>query len=180
MTQLFIGTIGESEYELAKEVVEKAFLDVEFSNGREHELIGKIRKSLTYNAELEVVAKTEGGKILGHAMMSEVTIQSEDDENVVLALAPVSVLPEVQNKGIGKALIKALEYRAYENGYLGVVVLGYEKYYKNLDYHKASDFDIYPSFEVPDENFMFKYLWDHPTKEVKGTVHYPEAFNDLN
>ncbi|RXY86898.1 GNAT family N-acetyltransferase, partial [Salmonella sp. 3DZ2-4SM] len=39
-------------------------------------------------------------------------------------------------------------------------------------------FNIYPPFEVPDENFMFKYLWDHPTKEIKGTVHYPEAFDN--
>ncbi|MGK9044852.1 GNAT family N-acetyltransferase [Mammaliicoccus vitulinus] len=176
MTQLLIGTIVESEYELAKEVVKQAFLGEEHTDGNEHELIGKIRKSPTYNAELEVVAKTESGKILGHAMMSEVTVNSDEQSNVVLALAPVSVLPEYQNRGIGKALIEALEYRAYENGYIGVVVLGHSEYYQKLGYHISSDFDIYASFEVPDENFMFKYLWDHPTKEIRGTVHYPDAF----
>ncbi|MBO3077674.1 N-acetyltransferase [Mammaliicoccus vitulinus] len=176
MTQLLIGTIVESEYELAKEVVKQAFLGEEHTDGNEHELIGKVRKSPTYNAELEVVAKTESGKILGHAMMSEVTVNSDEQSNVVLALAPVSVLPEYQNRGIGKALIEALEYRAYENGYIGVVVLGHSEYYQKLGYHIASDFDIYTPFEVPDENFMFKYLWDHPTKEIRGTVHYPEAF----
>ncbi|HCN61547.1 MULTISPECIES: GNAT family N-acetyltransferase [Mammaliicoccus] len=176
MTQLLIGTIVESEYELAKEVVQQSFLTEAQSNGKEFELIGKIRKSLTYNAELEVVAKTESGKILGHAMMSEVTINSDEQSNTVLALAPVSVLPQYQNKGIGKALIEALEYRAYENGYIGVVVLGHSEYYRKLGYHIASDFEIYAPFEVPDENFMFKYLWDHPTKEIRGTVHYPEYF----
>ncbi|WP_323703442.1 N-acetyltransferase [Mammaliicoccus sp. Dog046] len=176
MTQLLIGTIVESEYDLAKEVVKEAFLNEEHTDGREHELIGKIRKSLEYNAELEVVAKTERGKILGHAMMSEVMVNSEEQSNVVLALAPVSVLPEYQKKGIGKALIEALEYRAYENGYIGVVVLGHAEYYQKLGYHKASEFGIEPPFDVPDENFMFKYLWDHPTKEIRGIVHYPEAF----
>lgn len=178
MTQLLIGTIIESEYELAKEVVKVAFENESYSDGKEHELIGKIRKSLNYNAELEVVAKTESGKILGHAMMSEVTVSSDEEIHTVLALAPVSVLPEYQNKGIGKALIEALEYRAYENGYIGVVVLGHSDYYHKLGYHTASEFNIYPPFEVPDENFMFKYLWDHPTKEIKGTVHYPEAFDN--
>lgn len=176
MTQLYIGTIVESEYEFAKNVVKKAFENAEHSDGKEHELIGKIRRSLTYNAELEVVAKVESGQILGHAMMSEVIVDSDGEETTILALAPVSVLPDVQNKGIGKALIEALEYRAYENGYLGVVVLGHAEYYRNLGYKKASDYGIYPPFEVPDENFMFKYLWELPSKEVKGTVHYPEAF----
>lgn len=178
MTQLLIGTIIESEYELAKEVVKEAFKNERYSDGTEHELIGKIRKSMNYNAELEVVAKTESGKILGHAMMSEVTVSSDEETHTVLALAPVSVLPEYQNKGIGKALIEALEYRAYENGYVGVVVLGHAAYYHKLGYHAASEFNIYPPFEVPDENFMFKYLWNHPTKEIKGTVHYPEAFDN--
>ncbi|UTI85766.1 N-acetyltransferase [Mammaliicoccus sciuri] len=102
MTQLLIGTIIESEYELAKEVVKEAFKNERYSDGTEHELIGKIRKSMNYNAELEVVAKTESGKILGHAMMSEVTVSSDEETHTVLALAPVSVLPEYQNKGIGK------------------------------------------------------------------------------
>ncbi|SCU01810.1 acetyltransferase [Mammaliicoccus lentus] len=176
MTQLYIGTIIESEYELAEEVVKKAFLNTDYVNAKEHELIGRIRKSPHYNAELEVVAKTEGGKILGHAMMTEVTVDSEEDSNTVLTLAPVSVLPEVQNKGIGKALIEALEYRAYENGYIGVVVMGDETYYRELGYRNAAEFDIYPSFEIKNEDFMFKYLWDHPNKEVRGIVHFPEEF----
>ena len=49
MTQLLIGTIVESEYELAKEVVQQSFLTEAQSNGKEFELIGKIRKCFSFN-----------------------------------------------------------------------------------------------------------------------------------
>ena len=102
MTQLYIGTIIESEYELAKEVVKKAFLNTDYVNAKEHELIGRIRKSPHYNAELEVVAKTEGGKILGHAMMTEVTVDSEEDSNTVLTLRQYQFYQKSKIKGLVK------------------------------------------------------------------------------
>src|SRR5699024_8810304 len=109
-------------------------------------------------------------------MMTEVTVDSEEDSNTVLTLAPVSVLPEVQNKGIGKALIEALEYRAYENGYIGVVVMGDETYYREVGYRNAEELVSYPSVEIKNEDFMLKYLWNHTNKEVRGIVHFPEEF----
>ena len=43
-----------------------------------------------------------GGKIVGHIMFTKAMVGNK----AVLALAPLSVLPEYQKKGIGAALIK--------------------------------------------------------------------------
>ena len=101
MTQLYIGTIIESEYELAKEVVKKAFLNTDYVNAKEHELIGRIRKSPHYNAELEVVAKTKAENTRA-CMMTEVTVDSEEDSNTVLTLRQYQFYQKSKIKGLVK------------------------------------------------------------------------------
>ena len=59
MSQLYIGTIIESEYEIAKEVVREAFLNVEHTDGNEHELIGKIRKTKSSNYSSDDVSRLD-------------------------------------------------------------------------------------------------------------------------
>ena len=61
-----------------------------------------------------------GGKIVGHIMFTKAMVGNK----AVLALAPLSVLPEYQKKGIGAALIKEGHRIAGELGYGYSVVLG--------------------------------------------------------
>ncbi len=93
-----------------------------------------------------------------------------------LALAPVSVLPEYQNKGIGKDLIhKALE-QAKELGHQSIVVLGHPEYYPKFGFEKASQWGIEASFEVPDEAFMAIELYKNSLENVSGIVEYSSVF----
>ncbi|NLH48983.1 MAG: N-acetyltransferase [Myxococcales bacterium] len=52
---------------------------------------------------ISLVAEEEG-KVVGHVAFSPVTIA--DGSESWYALGPVSVLPELQNRGIGSALIR--------------------------------------------------------------------------
>ena len=96
-------------------------------------------------------------------------------ENVVLALAPLSVLPEYQRKGIGTALIKEGHRIAQELGYGYSVVLGSEKYYPGAGYVPADTLGILPPFDVPRENFM-AYKIDENFQKVNGVIEYAKEF----
>lgn len=108
-----------------------------------------LRKGDSYIPELLLVAE-ENGKIVGHIMFTKAKI----GETVVLALAPLSVLPEQQRRGIGTALIKEGYKIAKDLGYGYSVVLGSETYYPRMGYMPADALGIFPSFEV-----FRKKLW---------------------
>ncbi len=93
----------------------------------------------------------------------------------VLVLAPLSVLPEYQRKGIGKALIKEGHRIAKELGYSHSIVLGSEKYYPKTGYTPAEDFGIQAPFDVSRQNFMV-YILDKTKAKLQGTIKYAPEF----
>ncbi|QLK85273.1 GNAT family N-acetyltransferase [Staphylococcus sp. 17KM0847] len=173
---VFISTLTEVDYDPSLEMITRAFEDVTESNHREAQLVKALRMAPDYRYELEVIAKTEDGEVIGHAMCSEVTIHSETETYRALALAPLSVAPPYQNKGIGKALVQALEERAYTQEYTTIVVLGHADYYAQLGYDVAANYNIMSPFDVPRDMFRVKFLWDTLEDHPHGMVRYPDPF----
>ena len=100
------------DYKAIYAVVRDAFGSAEHADGNEQDLVNALRKGKAYIPELSLVAE-ENEKSIGHIMFTKARV----GENVVLALAPLSVLPEYQRKGIGTALIKEGHRIAQELGY---------------------------------------------------------------
>ncbi len=71
----------------------------------------------------------DGDKPIGHILFTKATIENGDDNTLMHILAPLAVLPEYQNKGIGGMLIKAGLRRLKEIGSKVVFVLGHITYY---------------------------------------------------
>ncbi|WP_306610711.1 GNAT family N-acetyltransferase [Bhargavaea cecembensis] len=112
------------DFHEVEDVIEEAFRGMEMSDHKEQAVVGKLRVSDAYVPELALVAEGEDGKIVGHALLSEVLIRSGDQALRSLSLAPVSVLPEFQKQGVGSALIEEGLKRARELDYGSVIVLG--------------------------------------------------------
>ncbi|MGN4425066.1 GNAT family N-acetyltransferase [Bacillus cereus group sp. MYBK30-1] len=165
----------QNDYSKTEEVVKQAFLNEEFSDKTEHELVSRIRKCDAFIPELSIVAVDK--EIVGHIMLSKITIEQDGTSVESLALAPVSVAPSHQKKGIGGKLIAAAIEKAKELGYGSVVVLGYQEYYPRFGFKKASDWNIKAPFEVPDEVFMAMELRENALQGVEGVVQYSEAFS---
>ncbi|MGY2614353.1 GNAT family N-acetyltransferase [Bacillus pretiosus] len=164
----------QSDYEKTEEVVQQAFLHEEFSDKTEHALVKRIRKCDAFIPELSIVAVDE--EIVGHIMLSKITIEQDGTSVESLALAPVSVDRGHQKKGIGGKLIVAALEKAKELGYGSVVVLGHPGYYPKFGFKKASEWNIKAPFEVPDEVFMVIELSENALQGVEGVVQYSSAF----
>lgn len=165
----------KKDYKLSEIVVEKAFENAEHSDNREHFLVAKLRKSDVFIPELSLVAELDG-EIIGHIILTKLIIENEENRYNSLALAPVSVLPEHQNKGVGSKLISESLKVAREIGFKSVIVLGHDKYYPRFGFEPASKWGIKAPFEVPDESFMALELEDGSLDEVIGTVVYGKEF----
>lgn len=151
-------------------LVKAAFDSAEHADGNEQNLVTALRRSKNYIPQLALVAE-ENGEIVGHIMFSKATV----GDNEVLALAPLSVLPDYQRKGIGTALIKEGHKIARQLGYEYVVVLGSEIYYPKVGYVPADMLGIVPPFDVPRENFM-AYQLDEFAQKIHGVIHYAKEF----
>lgn len=160
----------ERDYHTVYMVVRRSFEAAEHAEGTEQDLVNALRKSEAIIPELSLVAE-ENGQIVGHIMFTKAKVGA----TTVLALAPLSVLPEYQRRGIGRALIATGHRIARELGYDYAVVLGSDTYYPKAGYLPADTFGIVPPFDVPRENLMACKLTENaPT--ISGILTYAKEF----
>ena len=146
-----------------------------FKQKGEGTLVEAIRKNPKFIPELSLIAEVDA-KIIGHILFFPVIIQSDSNNFTSLSLAPMSVLPKYQNRGIGTELVKSGLEKAGELGFESVIVLGHEKYYPRFGFKPASNWNIKSPFPVPDEAFMAIELIPNALTEVNGTVIYPKEY----
>lgn len=151
-------------------LVKRAFASAKHADGNEQDLVAALRMSEAYIPQLSLVAEADG-KIVGHILFTKAEVGGA----VVLALAPLSVLPEYQKQGVGIALIKEGHRIARELHYGYSIVLGSETYYPRAGYVPADSFGIKAPFDVPRENFMACKLIDS-APAIHGTVRYAREF----
>jgi putative acetyltransferase len=108
------------------------------------------------------------GRVIGHIAFSPVTIS--DGTPNWYGLGPVSVLPEHQRKGIGKALIKEGLSRLKVMNAQGRCLVGHPDCYRKLGFRNVPGL-VHEG--VPQEIF-FALSFDGHTPQ--GTVTFHEAF----
>lgn len=165
------------EYQWVIELTERAFETMPFSDGKEGQLVHNLRKSNSFIPELSLVAEHDG-KVVGHILFTPVIIDNGTEKFNSLILGPVSVLPELQNKGIGSQLILAGHQKALELGHQSVILVGHAKYYPRFGYKPCSTWNIKSTLALPsDDVFMAVELTPGALDKVNGTMILPPEFN---
>jgi putative acetyltransferase len=80
---------------------------------------------------LSLVAE-QAGRLVGHILFSDLPIITGEGTVPALALAPMAVLPEFQNQGIGSALVRSGLEACRQQGHRIVVVLGHAHFYPTV------------------------------------------------
>ena len=94
----------------------------------------------------------DADKPVGHILFTKATIENGDDNTLMHILAPLAVLPEYQNKGIGGMLIKVGLKRLKEIGSKVVFVLGHITYYPKHGFINDAGNLGYPApYPIPDD-----------------------------
>lgn len=169
-----IRTEQPKDYKAVEQLVKSAFETVEMSDQTEHLLVQRLRQSNAYVPELSLVALSEDGEIIGHVLLSKITIGAHTPS---LALAPLSVDPDHQKQGIGRKLVEAALETAQQCGFQSVVVLGDPAYYQKFGFEMAEHYEIFGSDEVMNPYLMVRELNYNALQNKGGEVHYSEAFN---
>lgn len=166
-----------ADHENVFHLVKKAFRTAAHSDHQEHFLVERLRNSAAFIPELSLIADFEN-RIVGHILLTEIQIINKDKSFQSLALAPVSVLPEFQGKGIGGKLIESAHQKAKELNYKSIVLLGDPNYYRRFGYESAGKYHISLPFEGVEEYSMAIELAANGLKGAAGTVRYAKEFYD--
>jgi predicted N-acetyltransferase YhbS len=150
-----------------------------FGQNSEAYLVELLRSSEAFIPELSLVS-TLDRKVIGHILFTRIKIIDTDSNEIEsLALAPLAVKPENQNKGVGGQLVKFGLNRARELQHKSVIVLGHEHYYSKFGFVPANKWNIQSPFSVPSNRFMGIELISDGLKNVNGKVKYAKEFEAL-
>lgn len=152
-------------------LIKDTFKQAEHSDGNEHNLVERLRKSEAFIPELSLVAVADK-KIIGHILFTKLKV----GKTTQLALAPLTVTPLFQNQGIGSLLVKTGHKIAKEMGFEYSILLGSPKYYSRFGYKPSNEFNIICPFEVAQEYFMAINL-QGKNSPLNAKVEYPKEFS---
>ena len=142
-----------------------AFKTLAISNHTEQFIIEALRAANALS--LSLVAEVDG-HVVGHIAFSPVTIS--DGTGDWYGLGPVSVLPDYQRQGIGKALMKDGLSRLRSLGARGCCLVGHPDYYRKFGFRNAPELVL----EGVPQEFFFALPFDGPVPQ--GTITFHEAF----
>ena len=148
--------------------------DMVFNSTEESAIVSRLRES--GDLFLSLVAEIDS-EIVGHVAFSRVTLDSCEGDEVFMGLAPMSVAPGHQRKGIGSALVNQGIEILKEQSVAAVFVLGHKDYYPKFGFKPTqSTYGIKSTYDVPDEVFMALELKIDVLNDVEGIARYCGAF----
>jgi putative acetyltransferase len=162
---IIIRSETDADVSIITEVTVAAFKTLEISNHTEQFIIEALRAAKALI--LSLVAEIDGF-VVGHIAFSPVTIS--DVTKHWCGLVSVSVLPEYQRKGVGKALIQEGLAQLKDLGAKGCCVVGHPDYYRKFGFENMPGLVLEG---VPPEVF-FSLSFDGHTPQ--GTVTFHEGF----
>lgn len=140
----------------------------------EADLVGALRDA--GDLVLSLVARYHG-EIVGHVAFSRVSIDDAAGPTGGVALAPVGVRSELQDRGVGRELIERGIKLLSERGETVILVVGNPTYYTRFGFTAAAG-ESYPS--VYSGAYFMALLLGEANPAPAGPVTYPDAFELVN
>ena len=163
--EMIIRKESLADLEAISQVTIAAFKTLAISNHTEQFIINALRAAGALTISL--VAEIDG-RIVGHIAFSPITIS--DGAKDWYGLGPVSVLPEHQKQGIGKALVNSGLSLLKEMGGQGCALVGDPNYYKRFGFRNYAEL-IHEG--IPQEVFL---ALPFTGKAPQGIVSFHEGF----
>jgi putative acetyltransferase len=163
--KIVIRNETEADVNAIAEVTVAAFKTLEISRHTEQFIVEALRAANALTVSL--VAELEG-RVIGHIAFSPVTLS--DGTRNWYGLGPVSVLPEHQRRGIGKALIREGLSRLKDMNAQGCCLVGHPDYYRQFGFENVPGL---AHEGVPPEVFFALSFDGHIPQ---GTVDFHEGF----
>ena len=143
---------------------------------RGHPEVVDLEEALAQRADSTGFVALVDGRAVGHVRLTRGWIDAEARLVEVLDLSPLSVAPEWQRRGIGRALVARAVAEAKRAGVPAVFLEGDPAYYVRLGWRSASELGVTPpSARIPEPAFQAVPLpgWE---PSMRGALVYADTF----
>ena len=121
---------NKQDYRKVEEVAREAFWNLYFPGCSEHMVIHNMRNHPDFIPELSFVIEVDG-EIVGSIFYTHSKVVSSDGtQHKTITFGPVSILPSMHRKGLGRKLITHSIEEAKKLGYNAILTLGYPHHYE--------------------------------------------------
>ena len=143
-------------------------------------LVDDLLDDITAMPMLSLVA-IENGRLIGHILYTKATITKTELPISAQILAPLSILPDEQKKGIGEKLINEGLRQLKESGTELVFVLGHPTYYPRCGFSPAGAQGFDAPYLIPEEHaaaWMVQELNGNFLENATGIVQCSKVLNE--
>ncbi len=155
-----------SDIDFISQLVEAAF-----QSSIEAELVSLIRSR--QQSLVSLVASLEG-EIVGHVMLTPIEIDTMATGNFA-GVAPLSVAPQHQGKGIGGLLMHSVIAESKKLGFKALFLLGSPDYYPRFGFSPSHIGNEYGATDA----FMHLELEPESLRSIQGKAKYVSAFQEI-
>lgn len=149
-----------SDHAEVENLTREAFWNQNVPGCYEHYFVHVMRNHEDFIPELDFVIEFHG-KIIGNVMYTKAKLIDENGfEKQVLSFGPVSILPEYQRKGLGKALLEHSFLKAEKLGYDVIVIFGHPSNYISQGFKSCKKYNICLKGNVYPTAMLVKELKD--------------------
>lgn len=174
---IIIRNEHQQDYRKVEEVTREAFWNLYFPGCNEHVVIHNMRNHSDFISELSFVIEVDS-EIVGSIFYTHSIVVSRDGtQHNTITFGPVSILPSMHSKGLGRKLITHSIEVAKKLGYKAILIVGYPYHYEPYCFVGAKKYGL----SMPDGKY-YKGLLALPLYEgaldgISGYVAFADVFN---
>ena len=149
-----------------------------FDSDTESRLVDTVRADAKPIVSLVAVEGEERatGEVIGHILVSPVTIEHGPKDLDFMALGPMAVRPDFQRQGVGARLVLHALEACRELGAAAVFVRGHPDYYPRLGFEPVSSLGLYFAEPTTERPFFALELKANALTDCAGEVKYHPGF----
>lgn len=174
---IIIRNENKNDYKRVEEVAREAFWNLYFPGCNEHLVIHNMRNHPDFIPELSFVIEVDN-KVVGSIFYTHSKVISKDgEEHNTITFGPVSILPTLHRKGLGRKLITHSIEVAKKLGYNAILTLGYPYHYETYGFVGAKKYGISMDDGKYYKGLLALPLYEGALDNISGHIVFADVFD---